>query len=96
MPGIRVMREAVRKFNKTDSDRWVIFSGCGENQTSSDAWFNGRANGAFTYYNLRSYGEGSTYNSEYGMLRTYLPNSNFDQAPTLYGNSNLHNRNVLT
>jgi len=95
LPGIRIMKEAVRRFNKTDSDQWVFFSGCGENQTSSDAWFNGRPNGAFTFYDLRSFNASSTYNSEYGILRTYLPNSNFDQVPTLYGNSVLFNNNVL-
>jgi hypothetical protein len=96
IPGIRIMTEAVRKFNKTASDKWVIFSGCGENQTSSDAFFNGRANGAFTFYDLKSFDPDSTYNDEMDILKTYLPNSNFEQAPTLYGNKDLHENKVLT
>lgn len=96
MPGIRVMKGAVRKFNKTDSDQWVIFSGCGEEQTSSDAYFNDRPNGAFTRYDLLSYKPTMSYQQEYDMLRTYLPNSNFDQIPGLYGNCVLFNNKVLT
>ena len=96
LPGVRVMPEAVRKFNKTDSDQWVIFSGCGEEQTSSDAWFNGRPNGAFTRYDLLSYSPEVTYQQEYDKLRTFLPNSNFNQIPELYGNVNLCENKVLT
>ena len=96
MPGVRVMKTAVRKFNKTDSDQWVIFSGCGEEQTSSDAYFNDRPNGAFTFYDLKSYNKTSTYKGEITVLKTFLPNSNFDQIPGLYGNTNLFNNTVLT
>jgi len=96
LPGVRIMKGAVRKFNKSASDRWVIFSGCGEEQTSADAWFNGRANGAFTYYDLKSYDRNSIYNGEIVKIRTFLPNNNFDQAPTLYGNSILFDNTVLT
>lgn len=96
MPGVRLMYDAVRKFNKTESDKWVMFSGCLENQTSSDAFFNNRANGAFTYYDLQSFNPESTYENEIDALRTQLPNSNFEQVPTLYGNIELFNRLVLT
>ena len=95
MPGVRIMKKAVRKFNKSASDRWVIFSGCGEEQTSADAVFSGRYNGAFTYFDLKSYGPDSTYNSEYNKLNTFLPGSNFTQIPGLYGNSNLFENKVL-
>ena len=95
MPGVRLMRNPVRKFNKSASDRWVIFSGCGEEQTSADAWFNGRPNGAFSYYDLRSFNVDSTYKSEIAKLRTFLPDGNFDQIPELYGNSLLFDNTVL-
>jgi hypothetical protein len=96
LPGIRVMKKAVRKFNKSASDKWVIFSGCGEEQTSSDAVFNGRPNGAFSYYDLNAYNSQSTYKDEITKLKTYLPNSNFDQIPELSGNELLFNNKVLT
>ena len=94
--GIRIMKTPVRKFNKSASDKWIIFSGCGEEQTSSDAFFNNRANGAFTYYDLLSYNKDSTYKDEIRVLKTYLPNGNFDQIPELYGNSILFENKVLT
>ena len=96
LPGVRVMKKAVRKFNKSASDKWIIFSGCGEEQSSSDAYFNDRPNGAFTYYDLKSFNANSTYKNEEEILRTYLPNANFDQIPGLYGNSDLFNNKVLT
>jgi len=96
MPGIRIMTGAVRKFNITDSDKWIIFSGCGEEQTSSDAYFNNRPNGAFTFYDLKSFHKYSTYYDEIATLRTYLPNSNFDQIPELTGPPELLDSLVLT
>lgn len=96
LPGMRVMSSAVRRFNRTLSDQWVIFSGCMEGQTSADAWFNNRPNGAFTFYDLRSFNPESTYATEIGALKTQLPNSNFEQVPTLYGNTELFGRKVLS
>ena len=90
------MKKAVRKINKTESDKWVIFSFCGEEQTCADAWFNGRANGAGTYYDLKSYNTGSTYKIEIVRIKLFLPNSNFDQIPELSGNSILFDNKVLT
>lgn len=95
-PGIRVLNKAVRKFNITDSDKWIIFSGCGEEQTSSDAYFNNRPNGAFTFYDLKSFSKYSTYYNELATLRTYLPNANFDQIPELVGPTDLLSKQVLT
>ena len=95
MPGVRLMKNPVRKFNKSASDRWVIFSACGEEQVAADAYFNNRASGAFTYYDLQSFDVNSTYVDEINKLRTYLPSGNFDQIPTLYGNSKLFNNIVL-
>jgi len=56
MPGVPVMKKVTRRFAKNDPlQKWIVFSGCGEEQTCADATFNGRANGAFTYYDLKSY-----------------------------------------
>lgn len=96
LPGIRIMDQAVRKFNKTESKQWIIFSGCGEEQYSADAFFNNRANGAFTFYDLQSYGVNETYSGEIAFLRTFLPNSNFDQIPSLRVTDDLAHKTVLT
>lgn len=84
IPGVRTT-SVKKSFGRGDVQRWVIFAGCGEGQTSSDAEFNGRANGAFTYYDLKSYGVNSDYQSEQDTLRMFIPNNDFDQAPELSG-----------
>jgi len=86
IPGVAIKR-AEKRLTRGDIQKWVIFSGSGEFQTSADAFFNGRANGAFTYFDLRSYNCESTYREEYDNIRKYLPNlkEGFDQAPELSG-----------
>lgn len=86
IPGVKE-ETAIRRISKNDIQKWIIFSGCGEEQTSADAYFGGRANGAFTYYDLRSYNKDITYNGEFNALRVWLPNITlgFDQAPELSG-----------
>lgn len=96
IPGVKVER-ATRRIARADVQRWVIFSGCGEEQTSADAFFGGRANGAFTYYDLRSYNKDVTYRGEFNALRVWLPNLRlgFDQAPELSGDSSRFGNKVF-
>lgn len=66
----------------------VYISGCSDAQYSADASFEGRYNGAQTYYLLRSIRELSeeagTYENIYNILRTYLPSRSYDQVPELH------------
>jgi hypothetical protein len=97
MPGIPIMKNVTRRFGRNDpTQRWIVFSGCGEEQTSADAYFNGRANGAFTYYDLKSYRPGETYLGEITKLNNYLPGNGFDQKPELSGGEIFYNDLVLT
>lgn len=96
IPGTPVVQKVEKHIARADVQKWVIFSGCGEYQTSADAFFSGRANGAFTFFDLRSYIKSSTYNKEFNKLRTYLPDESFDQAPELTGNESLFDLPVLT
>jgi hypothetical protein len=41
------------------ASRAVLFAGCKADQTSADAYFDGRYNGAFTYYFLKALGNGA-------------------------------------
>ena len=84
MPGVPKMRKKVKRIAKSES-QWVIISGCGEGQTSADATFNGRANGAFTYYDLKCFGLGVSFADEITKIKTHLPGHGFDQAPELLG-----------
>ena len=96
IPGMKAQRKAITHVGRADVQKWVIFSGCGESQTSADAFFSGRANGAFTFFDLRSFISSSTYTKEYNKLRTYLPDMDFDQIPELTGNAQLFDIPVLS
>lgn len=66
----------------------MLFSGCQDDQTSADAHIDGRYNGAFTYFALKALREmnkDSTYKQWFKKIRTYLPSSDYEQAPNLYG-----------
>jgi hypothetical protein len=76
--------------------KWVVLSGCAENQTSADAFINGCWNGAFTYFALNCLVGNMTYITWHAKIREYLPNRDFDQEPTLEGNLLLINKQVLT
>jgi metacaspase-1 len=92
--GNLIMEHANRKM--TDGEiGYVVFSGCGEHQTSADAFIGGRYNGAFTYYWLKSLKVGMTYQEWIAALSTYLPSQEYDQAPTLDGDKTLFNRTVF-
>jgi len=86
LQGVQIMHNPVNRLAKTDlGQRWIIFSGCGEEQTSADAAFNGRANGAFTYYDLKSYSRGTPYTRELVDEIKLLKVNNFNQVPELSG-----------
>ncbi len=86
LQGVQVMHTPVNRLAITDrGQRWIIFSGCGEEQTSADAAFNGRANGAFTYYDLKSYSRGNLYTRELIDDIKLLKISSFNQVPELSG-----------
>lgn len=76
--------------------KWIVISGCGENQTSADALINGKYNGAFTYYAMNTLVGSMTYQTWFNKIREFLPSREFEQAPTLEGNSYLINKIVLT
>jgi len=96
MPGLQVRPRVIRRFAKVAMKGWVVISGCGEEQTSADAYINGRYNGAFTYYDLSSFDNTSTYNQEMRRLHKYLPDHIYDQNPTIDGDNELFHSTVLT
>lgn len=64
----------------------VLFAGCKDTEYSYDAWFNGRANGAFSYLALKALenmDENATYNDWFKEIRTYLPHENYPQTPQI-------------
>ena len=74
---------------------WCVISGCSENQTSADAYINGRYNGAFTYFLIKAYKPNMTIKEWFNSLRKLLPSRKYDQIPTLEGNSKLFDNKIL-
>jgi hypothetical protein len=66
----------------------LLLAACRDNQTAMDAWFDGRANGAFTYAALQALAENpATYRDWQRGINKRLPSIDFDQAPRLEGGS---------
>ena len=66
----------------------LLFAGCQDMEYSMDANFNDRPNGAFTYFALKALKDmlpGSTYSDWFKRIKTYLPSSDYQQTPNLYG-----------
>lgn len=68
----------------------LLLSGCRDTEYSMDAWFNGRANGAFSRTAidaLRTLGPKATVREWHRVIRTFLPSVSYTQTPQLYGTS---------
>lgn len=66
----------------------LLLSGCKDIEYSYDAWFKGRANGAFTYvalHVLKTLPPDATYGTWYQKIREILPNVNYPQTPQISG-----------
>ncbi|MEM9902655.1 MAG: caspase family protein [Pseudomonadota bacterium] len=69
----------------------LLLAGCQEDQESMDAWFNGRANGAFTYVALKTLASlpaDADYATWFERIDDYLPSIEYPQIPSLYDVSN--------
>lgn len=87
--GMMPISKAIFEPNEKMSE--VLLAGCKSDQYSYDASFNGRPNGAFTYYMnqvLRSTPE-ITYGDFIRKINQSLPSSRYPQCPVLETNSNM-------
>lgn len=77
----------------------LLMGGCQDAEVSFDAWFNGRANGAFTYAALLTLARlepgTSTYQQWHKALRSVLPSQQYPQSPSLYGSSGMKKWRIL-
>jgi hypothetical protein len=70
----------------------LLMAACQDDERSREDWFNGRANGAFTYVAVRAIGKlpkDATYLDWYYKIRQSLPTQQFPQTPSLYGTNSL-------
>jgi len=75
-----VIRQAPGEVND-----WLVISACAENQTASDAVFNGNPNGAFTFYAMKTLEKGITYRQWMERIWQNLPSEKFPQIPHIDG-----------
>lgn len=61
----------------------VLISGCGDLEYSYDAWFNGRANGAFTKAAIAQLSAGVRIGAWHQAIRKVLPSQDYPQSPEL-------------
>lgn len=84
-----------KKYLKRDVMKWVVFSGCSENQTSADAYINGRYNGAFTWGWLKSMEKNISYNT-WSQSTALKLEPQFDQIPTIEGDDAIRKQLIFT
>lgn len=65
----------------------LLLAGCRDDQYSWDTSFAGRANGAFTFYALKTLkqNEPKTYDQWFAAIRQYLPSTRLPQEPQIFG-----------
>lgn len=86
MMGVPILTQPVNRLAITDiGQRWIIGSGCGEEQTSADAYIDGGYQGAYTWADLQSYSPGIYYLTELINVKTVLHANQFEQIPEISG-----------
>jgi hypothetical protein len=74
----------------------LLMAACSDVEVAYDAWFSGRANGAFTYAALDALKENpATYRDWQQGIRSRLPSVDYQQTPQLTGGSGQRRWNVL-
>jgi metacaspase-1 len=83
--------------NKKDVQRHVLLSGCKDNQTSADAYINGRYNGALTWALVSTLKANpyTTYTTEHKTILSKLSVSGYNQEPQMSGDGKLLNRVIF-
>lgn len=77
----------------------VLISGCKDNQTSADAFINGRYHGALTYYlveTLKEYDWTISYSKLIKIINKKMDKYSYEQNPMLEGRKNLLSLNFLS
>ncbi len=73
----------------------LLLSGCKDTEYSYDAWFEGKANGAFTYVALQTLeklNHDASYRDWHKAIREMLPHRQYPQTPQISGSSYQKNR----
>jgi len=95
MKDIPVRKKKRIRFPKSEM-KWIVYSGCKEDETSADAYLSGEYHGAFTYFALKVLTTDMTYKQWIEAINMQLPNKNYTQTPTMEGNELLFTKQVFT
>ena len=85
---VAAARAARREYGPPRPFGGVLLSGCQDTEYSYDAEFNGRPNGAFTYFALKaleSLPPSANYSDWFKAIRERLPSQNYPQKPNFEG-----------
>lgn len=82
------------KKEKSSDCRWLTLSGCKDNETSADATFDDRPNGALTYSLVRELQDGSVISATniHKHILAFMDKNGYDQHPVLSGSTQMRNR----
>ena len=91
------LRNAATRSGFSRSGGDLLLAGCLDTEYSYDTRFNGRANGAFTYYALKALREAkpTTYEKWFKAIRAYLPSTRLPQTPQIFGTKTARNFKVF-
>ena len=80
-----------------DNENSILIAGCKEKQTSADAYFNGKYNGALTYNLVKALksNHSLTYAQLETVLATEMEQGGFEQTPLIIGPKNLIDKKVF-
>ena len=74
---------------------WIAISGCREDQTSADAYINGKYNGAASYAAMTS-PKDVTWKEWVAIANAWLETHGFEQRMTIEGNEELMNKKIFS
>ena len=92
------IRRAIRRSSPPGRYAGLLLAGCQDTESSWDAYFQGRANGAFTFValkTLRALSANATYRDWFRAIRAQLPSRQYPQTPNLYGSTSMKRWKVL-
>ncbi len=91
------LRSAATRSGFSRSGGDLLLAGCLDTEYSYDTRFNGRANGAFTYYALKALREAkpTTYEKWFKAIRAYLPSTRLPQTPQIFGTKTARNFKIF-
>jgi hypothetical protein len=97
MPGMRFIPNVNKQFcQRADEHKWIFIAACGPDQTAAEVQFGNEGNGAFTHFDLNSFGPTTKYVDEISSVKTLLKINEFEQIPEIVGPLERINGLVLT